>query len=386
MIAAALLTGLDDSTHAEDIALTSAFGAILAFGFLVFPVVGALIASRRPGNPIGWLFCAEGFVFTLAVFAEAYASRALDTGSLPAGREVAALSTWLQGPVLFCALVFLLLLFPDGHLPSPRWRWVGWLAVGMVLELAVVSGLTPGPLDSFPDVDNPFGVDLLAGDARRALEVIGYLALLGVALASAISLVRRFRRATGDERQQLKWFGSAAGLLAVVLVVAPVLWSISTDATETAWFVLFFVAFGAIPIATGIAVLKYRLYDVDLIIRRTLVYGVLTGALAGLYFAIVLVLQAAFSSFTQGNELAIAGSTLAAAALFRPARARIQAFVDRRFYRRKYDAQRTLEAFSARLREEIDLQALTGELEGVARETMQPAHVSLWLRTPGVGT
>jgi hypothetical protein len=240
--------------------------------------------------------------------------------------------------------------------------------------------LGPGELDHFESVKNPFAIE----SADALLEQIANVGLvLGFAtlLASASSLVLRFRRSRGLERQQLKWVAAAAALPAAGLVSGPALfWWI--PAIEGVWEPVFLLVLAAIPITAGIAILRYRLYDIDLIVRRTLVYGVLTASLAGLYFAIVIALQQVFSGFAGGSDLAIAGSTLAVAALFRPARRRIQELVDRRFYRRKVDAQRTLEAFSARLRREIDLDSLSAELRAVVRETMQPAHVSTWLRTP----
>jgi hypothetical protein len=344
-----------------------------------FASVGALLASRRPGNPIGWIFSAAGLGIALAWFAAEYATRALveQPGSLPGGLWLAWLSDWLFAPAFYFAGVLLLLLFPTGRPLSPRWRYVVWATAVVAALLAAALSLLPKffspPFDSF---ENPVGVDL--GGLFEGLAAAMWLAsLVSFVLASA-ALIVRFRRSGGIERQQIKWV-TAVGVVALAAQLASNL-AYDEGIAEDVTAVIAFVGVSAIPVATGIAIFKYHLYDIDLIIRRTLVYGVLSALLAGLYFAIVLALQAAFSSFTGGSDLAIAVSTLAVAALFRPARRRIQGIVDRRFYRRKYDAQRTLEAFGTRLRDEIDLEALSVELRQVVNETMQPAHVSLWLR------
>jgi hypothetical protein len=244
----------------------------------------------------------------------------------------------------------------------------------------VGSALDSGRLTEppFEGIDNPAGIEA-AGPALEVVGAAGFIALFAGILLGAAALVARFRRARGDERQQLKWFASAGALFALACLVALTPWFGSSDTTGQ---LLILLAFAAIPIAAGVAILKYRLYDIDLVIRRTLVYGGLTALLAGAYLAGVLLLQLALSPLTERSDLAIAGSTLAVAALFRPARARVQAAVDRRFYRRRYDAERTLESFGARLRDEVDLEALGGELRAVVSETMQPVHISLWLRTP----
>ena len=355
--------------------------AFLEVGFLAFPTVGALVAARYPGNSIGWIFCAVGVTVTASGFAQEYGVRALiaDPGSLPLGVEMAWLSEWLFLPGLILAGTLLLLLFPDGRLPSPRWRPVSWLAGVAIVALSLSSALEPGPLpeDPFKFVQNPFGVE-------GVKTLIGTLAvfwfvMMAVGVAAAFALARRFRRARAEERAQLKWFALAGALLVASIVLSAITFKYAAEIGQ----VLILIAAISIPVTAGVAILKYRLYEIDLIIRRTLVYGALSALLAGLYFGIVLALQQAFSPITQGLELAVAGSTLAVAALFRPARRRIQDIVDRRFYRSKVDAARTLEAFSARLRREIDLEALSGALRSAVDETMRPAHASLWLRSPG---
>src|SRR5829696_1902331 len=362
---------------------------VLGIGFVLvfvsFATVGALVASRQPGNLIGWIFCALGLFLPLAGASEEYALYALVTqpGSLPGGEVMAWLAAWFAGAINFAMLAFVLLLFPDGRLLSRRWRFVVWVNLIAVL-LIFAWNFEPGQIESLGllKVANPFGV-AGAGALLKALGEIGFFLVFAVAIAGAISLVIRFRRSRGDERQQIKWFVFAGAVFCAVIAVAPVLWTLPlTRATEWIWPTLFLLGLGTIPAATGIAILKYRLYDIDILINRTLVYGSLTALLALVYIGGVATTQAIFRVLTGQQEqpqLAIVVSTLVIAALFTPLRRRIQRFIDRRFYRSKYDARKTLEAFSARLRDETDLQALNNDLVGVVRETMQPAHVSLWL-------
>jgi hypothetical protein len=346
---------------------------------LAFPTVGAVVASRQPGNAIGWTFCAIGPPLAFSSFAHEYAVHALITepGSLPGGHLMAWFANWLFLPPLFAATPLLFLLFPDGHFLGRRWRVFGWL-VALGIVLMIVSSFRPGLLEEppFEEVVNPVGIESTGG----ALDVVGnfvWLPVIVSVLGSAVSIVVRFRRSRTVERQQLKWIAAAAALFALAVVGNSTAFAVGGEAIGQFAIIM---AFGAIPVAAGYAILRHRLYDIDVVINRTLVYGSLTALLAGTYFGFVLLFQLALNPLTEENELAIAASTLAVAALFRPARRRIQALVDRRFYRRKYDAAQTLESFAARLRAEIDLDALRGELTGVVRETIQPAHVSLWLR------
>ena len=371
-----LLTASAQDT--SDWALLILLGVLL----LTFPTVGALVASRRPENSIGWIFCVTGLVLAVGVLANAYADYALSAGrgSLPGEEFAAWLSTWIGAPAALLAAAFLFLLFPDGRLPSRRWRPVAWMAaVGSPL-IALAGALKPGPLDAHRSIDNPVGIDSTLGGVVEVLGLLGALALNVSVLASGISLILRLRRARGVERQQLKWFVYAASLMGGGFAASFLFsWDL---ANSIVWF-LGILGFMVLPVATGIAILKYRLYDIDLIINRTLVYASLTGTLALVYFGGVTATQTLFRTITgqeQQPQLAVVVSTLAIAALFSPLRRRIQAFIDRHFYRRKYDARKTLEAFSSRLRDETDLQALNNDLVGVVRETMQPAHTSLWLR------
>jgi len=355
---------------------------LLVFGFAT---VGLLLASRRPDNAIGWIFSAVGFGIALGWLAAEYAARALveRPGSLPGGLWLVWLSEAVLTPTFFLASVLLLLLFPDGRPPSPRWRVAVWAAILIAVAFTVGIAFRPGEFFSepFTSFENPIGIHL-GGLFEALAEALWAANLIGLVVAAASQIVR-FRRAGPEQRAQIKWV-TTVGLFAVGAILASN-FAYDEGIAEDVTAVIAFVAVAGIPVATGIAIFKYHLYDIDLIIRRTLVYGVLTAGLAGLYLGIVLGLQQVFSSFTGGSDLAIAGSTLAVAALFRPARRHIQALVDRRFFRRKYDAQRTLEGFSARLRDEIDLDALGAELRGVVHRTMQPAHVSLWLRVQDGG-
>jgi hypothetical protein len=337
---------------------------VLAIGY---SVIGAIIASRLPNHPIGWICCAIGLIAAVDHFAGEYAVYALLARSetLLGGRAM----LWLQGWfwMLFVGLiVFLLLLFPNGRLPSSRWRPFAWGSVA-VISVGVIWSSAISPDVRFDAPPSPIQLLVL---------------LLGLVAAASVVVGRRGAR--GVERQQIKWllyaapiwfFGSAFKIAVFYFSLVEGAWGL--------WVGYLLVAVGGLggPIAIGIAILRYRLYEIDLIINRTLVYGSLTALLALVYFGGIVVLQRAFVVLTgEKSTLAVVASTLVIAALFNPLRRRVQAFVDRRFYRRKYDARKTLEAFSARLRDETDLGALRDELVGVVRETMQPAHVSLWLR------
>jgi len=358
----------------------------LSIGFLglqlAFSTVGALVGSRRDRNPIGWLFCAEGLALSVAGTSESYAAQALEVpGSLPPGDVAAWVSNWSGGALHIAPIVFVFLLFPDGRLSSSRWRPIAWLAVIALGVSVLISAFEPGPLNNYVStVTNPFGIKAL-GPISGLLFEPSFFVLLVTLIASAICMVLRLRRARGKERQQLKWVASAAALLGVAFVVGPITWAIPS-VPELLWPLIFLVALGSLPISAGIAILRYRLYDIDLIINRTLVYGSLTILLGLVYVMGVVGAGALVRQVTgeQSNDLVIAASTLAVAGVFRPARARIQSLIDQRFYRRKYDATRTLEAFSGRLRDQVSLDALTADLLAIISDTMQPTHASLWLK------
>jgi uncharacterized membrane protein YhdT len=317
-------------------------------------------------------------------FSAQYAIYALlaQPDSLPAGEALAWGASWLL-PIMIGLQVFPLLLFPTGRLPSKRWRWLARLTVAFVLVAVIFAALSPGALMGvLGPIRNPFGIE---GFSNVYYKVVLYTMAPVLFGAAALSLFVRLHRAIGVERQQIKWivYAAAASVSSTTLaytipgVIDTPLWF------ERAGFALNIAFIPAIPISIGIAILRHRLYDIDIIINRTLVYGSLTATLVAVYFGGIVLLQRLFVALTGHEEqpqLAIVVSTLAIAALFQPLRRRIQSFIDRSFYRRKYDARKTLEAFSATLRDETDLEALNEELVGVIRATIQPAHVSLWLR------
>jgi hypothetical protein len=340
-----------------------------------------VIAPRTPSdNPIGWLFCAVGLLFAVTHFTAEYAIYTLlaAPGSQLAGGEAAAwLTSWLWVPQLG-SVVLVVLLFPDSRLPSRGWRWFAWLSVLLVLTGALLCALSPGPTIALGPINSPLGVESLPNDAYKSVERV-MNALIFVAV---VSLIIRLRRARELERQQIKWFVYAT----VLMISGGILTYPVSEVIGSVWlrwisFVPFIVGVISIPISMGIAILRYRLYDIDVLINRTVVYGTLTATLVALYFGGIVLLQGLFVALTgEQSTLAVVASTLLIAALFTPLRRRIQSFIDRSFYRRKYDAVKTLEAFSAKLRNETDLEALSDDLVGVVAETMQPAHVSLWLR------
>jgi hypothetical protein len=336
-----------------------------------FPVVGALIATHRSRNPIGWLFCAVGIFQGLLIVAEQYSVYALRTapGTVPGGPLANWVAQWVWAPSVGLLFTFMLLLFPDGRLPSRRWRPVAWLSA---LSIALTSGLYAALLWPLRDVIDRDPAQLLAGGQTIVLNAaFPFMVLCGLACLSALAV--RFRRAHGIERQQLKWF-----LFASAITVVSV--SLGADLVSR---LLLLPLLPAIPVAAGIAILRYRLYEIDRVINRTLVYGTVTAILGLGYAGVVLVLGQLFGGVTTDPpSWAIAGATLAVAALFQPARRRVQTAVDRRFNRRKYDAAKTVEAFTARLRDEIDLDTLSGELLAVVDQTMEPTTASLWLRPP----
>jgi hypothetical protein len=369
---------------------------LVSVPFLAFPVVGALIASRRPHNPIGWFCLAVGLLWMLLGVFDYYGVYGLaKPGTVPFPVVIYALSQWLWVPTVGLLAVYLVLLFPDGRLPSRRWRPLAWLSGAVIVLESIAQGLLPGPMPDVGGVRNPFGLEgqPWVADAANAIFVPFLLCIL----VSAASLILRYRRSGGEVRQQIKWIAFAASLLGLVFVsvmISSVILSFfapetleSTTETSPFWldfvFYVMLLSFAGVPVAVGFAVLRYRLYNIDLLINRTLVYGSLTTMLAAVYFGGVATTQAIIRALTgqaEQPQLAIVVSTLVIAALYNPLRRHTQSFIDRRFYRRKYDAAKTLAAFNARLRDETDLAALNDELVSVVAETMQPAHVSLWLR------
>ena len=358
---------------------------IIAVGY---PVIGAIIASRLPAHPIGWICCAIGVLAAVQHFSgeyAIYALRAPHPEALPGGEAMLWVSLWAW-ILVFGLIEILLFLFPNGRLPSKRWRPLAWLSGALTLMAAILISISPdAALDALGSSDNvhvsipnPLGIEGLPNLYRPVQTLV-----LALGLVAAASVVIGRRKAGGIERLQVKWLLYASVIWFGGNVLKNTVFSPLGDVSWGLWVSYLLVVIGGLggPIAIGIAILRYRLYEIDIIINRTLVYGSLTVTLVALYFGGIVVLQRVFVLLTgQRSTLAVVASTLLIAALFNPLRRRIQSFIDRRFYRRKYDARKTLEAFSAQLRNETDLNALSEDLVGVVRETMQPAHVSLWLR------
>jgi hypothetical protein len=348
---------------------------------MVFSTIGAVVASRRPDHPMGWLFCVAGLVGAVRHLAAEYAIYALlvEPGAFPGGGAAAWFSSWLWVPHVGL-MVFLGLLFPHGRLAGSRWQLFAWFVVVAVCVGTVAMAFSPGPLSGFGPIENPFGIEVAGRYAIQAHALVWALALV-----TAASLLVRLHYATGVERQQLKWF---AYVVTVAAIGGALAYLGTPNAAGVLWVwwigvVLVTAGFLSLPIVMGIAILKYRLYDIDLIINRTLVYGTLTVALALVYFVSVILLEYVFRALTGvDSQIVVVVSTLAIAALFQPLRRNIQDFIDRRFYRRKYDAQEMLGEFSRKLRDETDLGALSSDLLVAVRQTIQPEHTSLWLRPP----
>jgi hypothetical protein len=361
---------------------------IFLLPFLTFPMVGALIASRRPNNPIGWICLAVGIFWMLANLSSGYGMYGLlaSPSSVPFPAAIGSVGEWMWVPAVGLLSTYLILLFPDGKLPSRRWRPLAWLSGAVIFLVSAGFALSPGPMDGLPGIRNPFGLEEYPWVADATLGII--LLLPVCILASATSLVMRFLRSGGEEREQIKWLAFAASILGLgfsTYAIPGTIWQGDAGGANTLWAKFLedvvTLSFAGIPVAVGIAILRYRLYEIDLLINRTLVYGALTAMLVAVYVGSVVSFQGALRALIgHESQLAVVTSTLLIAALFNPLRHRIQAFIDRRFYRKKYDARKTLEAFSAKLRDETDLDTLSDNLVGVVRETMQPARVSLWLR------
>jgi len=369
-----LLIGVDPSRAPAALAATFAM-----------VTVGALVASRRPANPIGWIFCALGLGFFVGGWSSQYATRALvdAPGSLPAGLAIGWLSSWVQLPTTMLVL-YLLLLFPNGHPPSPRWRGVVWLITVLIALVTLTAALRPGPLQPGPTanalpVDNPLASEAI-GPLLAVVNPVWMAAVVALVMAAIASVIVRFRRAGGAERQQLKWFAYASGFVPVVIASNFALRPLPEGLRAPLQTAIFSTAMALFPVVVGVAILRHRLYDIDVLINRTLVYGALSAVLAGTYVVSVLALTALLRPLTGSSDLAVAGSTLLVVALFAPLRRRIRGAVDRRFYRSRYDATLTLDAFASRLRDEVDLDSVRADLLHVVHNTVRPAHASVWLR------
>ena len=368
--------------HLED----GIFATALVNGWLlVLAGTGALVATRKPGNPEGWLMLGSALLVGLFLFADAFASQSVESsGSLPLAAFFGWLTLWVAVPG-FGFLLYLTLLFPTGSLVSPRWRWVSWLAGLGLGALCLALAFRPGPIDAVDGMNNPLGIEAARGMADTPLLGLA----IGAAEVGAIaSLVVRWRRAGHSERQQIRWFVFAVLIFAAAYIGAQVLFAVAGSPegslADVVGFLAIMVGLTFIPIAMGIGIVRHGLYDIDRLINRTLVYGVVTAVLAAGYLGIVLALQSLLP-VADDSPVTVAASTLAVVALFRPVRTRVQSLVDRRFNRSRYDAARTIESFGAHLRRQTDLETLTQELLAVTKETMQPAHASLWLNGGSTG-
>jgi hypothetical protein len=357
--------------------------AISLMSLLGPPLLGGLLAARRPANPYGWLWLAYGLGWAVVGFTNAYAIYVSASGGDGMLRWAGSIA-WM-GNVAFVPLIgltaLILLLFPDGRPPSRRWRWVT-RAIGVTVAVTTVAGALL-PADEGDPIGNPLAVQGSIEALADTVVNVGITALFLAILLSAVSLLLRFQRARGLQRQQLKWLAYGGGFLAAYILLD----MISQVPPGLVDALIEALTFGALYVGVGMAVLRYRLYDIDRLINRTLVYGLLTVLLAGVYASAVLVLGQVFGGVGRDPpSWVVAGATLAVAALFQPARRRIQEVVDRRFNRRKYNAARTVEAFATRLRDELDLDALSAELLAVVDQTMQPSAASLWLRPSAYAT
>jgi hypothetical protein len=355
-------------------------GAAIAMAFAAYPTVGAIVASRRPGNAMGWLFLSIGVLIGVGALGWVYSEYAIGIQGEHTALGVAGawVASWFWYPTLGLTFLFTLLLFPDGRVPSRRWRPLAYVAAVALAAMTVLAALAERIEGSTGfSIDNPVGIPGLGYVEDLPVGAVLFIVYGLCQVGAILSLIVRFRRSRGDERQQLKWFVYGGAVMVLVGFVEELFPGVTGDSD-----LAFAITISLLPIAMGVAIMKYRLYDLDRIINRTLVYSALSALLVLVYVAGVVGLGAILQEITQqeNNSLAVAASTLVVAALFRPARSRIQGFIDRRFYRRRYDATKTLEAFSARLRDEVELDSLTTDLLGVIRETVQPIHASLWLR------
>ena len=349
-------------------------GIIPALLSVAFTATGAVVAVRVPRNAIGWLFLATGLAAGVALLSHAIPDRLIANGrhdaTVTGVLGAYASASWV--PFMLPPLTLTLLIFPDGRpLPGRRWRAVAWGAIiGMVVAFAGTL-LAPGPLEDYRTIVNPIGIDSIKG-----LDGPGYLLMFVSIVAGPTSLWLRFRRADRVTREQIRWLAAAGAFAALAFVVGL---AGTALVSEGAAYAVMMLGVLALPVVVAASILRYRLYDIDVVVNRALVYTALTATLVGAYLLTVLLAQLVLPA---RSDLGVAISTLAAAAVFTPARRRIQGAVDRRFFRRRFDAQQTLESFGARLRDEVDLDALSRELNATVADTMQPASLSLWLREP----
>ena len=343
-----------------------------------FAGVGAFLAIRVPGNRIGWLLLAAGVMFAIQNLSAGYAAASVSAGGTwPLTAHAGWLANLLFVPPIVIVAAGVPLVFPDGHLPSPRWRWLAWLLVIGTVAAVLQPALMPGPINDEPLTMNPFGMPALE-PFLPTINLLSSLSALPAFVGAFAAVAVRFRRGSMAERQQIKW------LLAVALVAAvafPLAFMLPGTVLANLAMYVGFVALIALPGAIAIAILRYRLYEIDRIVSRTIGWAVVTGLLAIVFVALVVVLQAVLSPVTNENTIAVAGSTLVAFALFQPLRRRVQRAVDRRFDRARYDGQTTTAVFADRVRNEVDLVTLREELVATAADAVRPSGAGLWLRT-----
>jgi hypothetical protein len=379
--------GLADLTQGVEVTVPVVAEALM-FALVIgaFPLSGLLVLRRQPRNNVGWLLLAVGCVWAMGGLGDAYSTYGLliAPGSLPLAAVGATVSSSIWAPALGVMSTFLLQRFPDGRLPGPRWRVLSRLSGLVVVSLTALLMVSPGELEegSLRGQRNPMGIEALepAGDVLLALLLLSFTVCV---VSSAWCLVARFRRSQGVERQQLKWMTTAGAVMALAFFANFLVSLPYTRGTEPGWLLVFnnlaFATWALLPAAVATAVLRHGLYDIDVVVNRALVYGSLTATLAATYLGSILVLQLLLRPLTERSDLAVAASTLAVAAVFGPTRRRIQTAVDRRFYRHKYDAARTVADFGARLRRELDLDAIGAGLVKVTDDAVRPTAVSLWL-------
>ncbi|MEO8323665.1 MAG: hypothetical protein ABI571_05955, partial [Actinomycetota bacterium] len=345
---------------------------------LISVLVGAIIIDRKGNHLVGWLFCLSGLTSGFSQLALSYVAYVPIDGHLPWETQMLWSSTWTFYVAFGLVPVLAVFVFPTGRLTGPRWRGFFALAIGAITIGTVGGFFAPGPMEDLPGIDNPYGVGGSAGEVLVAMRDLGWPLLLLSIAAGVWSLRVRARRATSEEQQQIKWM--LLGGMAMAGYV--LLWGVMETAGHPEVLrVINGLFLPLVPLSVGIAILRYRLYDIDLLINRTLVYASLSAVLALVYLGAVVLLQSLLAPLTAESDVAVAASTLAVAALFRPLRSQIQRFIDRRFYRSRYDAAATLDLFSSHLREQVDLESLSRELVGIVSTTMQPTHASLWLRS-----
>jgi len=356
--------------------------AIYVYLLAAFGVVGAMVVTRQPRNPVGWILSWVATTLALVTFGQYYAAvslRAFD-GGLPGTVPMAWLSQLPFTASIATVVVILPMTFPDGRLLSRRWRPVAWLAIGAIVATALPVAFQPGPIPNNEAIANPMGSDVVMS-LVGPLATLGWVVLVGIAFPlSIVSVVLRYRRGSATERLQLRWFAAAVALSLTIYSLGMI--PLDNPLLGDVFWVLGILSLPLLPIAIGVAILRYHLYEIDRIISRTIGYAVVTATLGLVFAAAILIFEGVLAPLTRSNTVAVAASTLVVVALFQPLRRRVQRIADHRFNRSHYDAERTVTAFSARLRDDVDLGSLRDDVVDVAARTVSPASVGLWVRHP----